>query len=509
MRFTPSPSVLPIHSLTSRLALSALAAAAVLALSACGGGGGSASSDGGATGAGSTTYSGAVSGLGSIVVNGTRFSTSGARTIESETDDRYQRAFALGTTVSVTGSVDDSATSGSATSITVHGGVRGAVSAVDTAAGTLTVAGQTLKVDANTVFEGLNSASLTLAGLQTLVGAGTVFVEVYAVGDATSGFLATRVEQKASIAEGYAVVGKVVTGSLNATNKTFNLLLRNGTTVSVDYNNAALRPSGVTLSEGTAVRVVSTTNPATLGNSATLTATKVIVKRDRAITGRAKVRGAIATLNGSTLTVNDVTVDVSRAKFDDGLTLANLAVGTVVKVEGTFANGVLVAREVESDGREYAAAGGVKLYGIVSVASPDTPSTFSVQGLTITVPNGKTRPTIGRYVEVVAQQVNGVLTLVKAENEDNRASRSFEVYGTTPCAAGSSDLMGTFTLTLRNGTNTAVDGRNASISLEDGVSMTSGLANAQCLVEVKGAVSSNTITATRIEVKARTASAAN
>jgi len=513
MRFTPSPSVLPIHSLTSRLALSALAAAAVLALSACGGGGGSAASGGGTTGAGSTTYSGAVSGLGSIVVNGARFSTSGASVIESETEGSYKRAFALGTTVSVTGSIDDSATSGSATSITVHGGVRGAVSAVvfdtnSTVTGTLTVAGQTLKVDANTVFE-INGATQTLAGLQTLVGAGTVFVEVYAVGDATSGFLATRVEQKASIAEGYAVVGKVVSGSLNTTNKTFNLLLRNGTTVSVDYANAALRPANVTLTEGTAVRVVSTTNPATLGNSSTLTATKLIVKRDRAITGRAKVRGAIATLNGSTLTVNDVTVDVSQAKFDDGLTLANLAVGTVVKVEGTFANGVLVAREVESDGREYAAAGGVKLYGIVSAASPDTPSTFSVQGLTITVPNGKTRPTIGRYVEVVAQQVNGVLTLVKAENEDNRASRSFEVYGTTPCAAGSSDLMGTFTLTLRNGTSTAVDGRNASISLEDGVSMTSGLANAQCLVEVKGAVSSNTITATRIEVKARTAPAAN
>jgi len=138
--------------------------------------------------------------------------------------------------VSVTGDVDDNSATATASSITVHGGVRGAVTAVDTTSAikTLTVAGQTIQVDANTVFEGLNSASLSLAGLKaavdaanlTVTAADTVYAEVYVVGDATSGFLATRVEQKAAIAEGYAVVGKIVTGSLNATS--FGLLLRNG-----------------------------------------------------------------------------------------------------------------------------------------------------------------------------------------------------------------------------------------------------------------------------------------
>lgn len=507
-----------LSNLRGRVALSALAAAAALTLAACGGGGSGSSTasttSGQATSA--ATYSGAVSGLGSIVVNGVRFSTSNARTTDAETESGYARAFALGTVVSVSGDVDDSSATATASSITVHGGVRGAVSAVDTTAGTLTVAGQVIKVDANTVFEGLGGASLTLASLKTSVDAAnltvttadTVYAEVHVVGDATSGFLATRVEQKSAVAEGYAVVGKIVTGTLNTTSKTFSLLLRTGVTVTVDYTAATLRPTGVTLTEGTAVRVVAPTSTdfSTVTNGSTLAATKVIAKRDRAITGRAKVRGAVAAINGTTLTVNDVTVDVSQATFEDGLTLGALSVGTVVKVDGTFTNGVLVARKVEADSREYDAAngGGVKLYGVVSNATAGTPSTFSIQGVTLTLPaTGVSLPTNGTYVEVVARMVSGVLTVVRIGNEDNRAQRSFELYGTADCANGSSDLMGSFTLTLRNGTSTTVDGRTATIELENGVSMTSGLTNAKCFVEVKGAASNGTVTATQIEVKAR------
>lgn len=520
MHANTSPNA--FSNLRGRVALSALAAAAALALAACGGGGSGSStastSSGQATAA--STYSGTVSGLGSIVVNGVRFSTTNARATDAETEVGYARAFALGTTVSVSGDVDDSSATATASSITVHGGVRGAVSAVDTTAGTLTVAGQVIKVDANTVFEGINGASLTLASLKTAVDAAnltvttadTVYAEVHVVGDATSGFLATRVEQKSAVAlitDGYAVVGKIVTGTLNTTSQSFRLLLRTGVTVTVDYSAATLRPTGVALTEGTAVRVVvpTSTDFSTITNGSTLAATKVIVKRDRAITGRAKVRGAVAAINGATLTVNDVTVDVSQARFEDGLTLGTLSVGAVVKVDGTFTNGVLVARKVEADGREFDAAngGGVKLFGVVSNATSGTPSTFSIQGVTLTLPtSGVTLPSNGTYVEVVARMVSGVLTVVRIGNEDNRAQRSFELYGTTPCANGSSDLMiNGFTLTLRNGSTATVDGRAATITLENGVSMTTGLTGAQCFVEVKGAVSSGTVSATQIEVKAR------
>lgn len=501
-----------LSPLRGRLALSALAAAAALTLAACGGGG-SGSSNASTSGGQATTaatYSGAVSGLGSIVVNGVRFSTSGARATDAETEGTYARAFALGTTVSVSGDVDDNSATATASSITVHGGVRGAVSA--TTASTLTVAGQTIQVDANTVFE-INGTAQTLSGLQALVAVGTTYVEVYVVGDAASGFLATRVEQKTA-ADGFAVVGKIVDGSLNATS--FSLLLGSGVTLSVTYTADLVKPAGATLVAGGTVRVVSTINPATLTGSP-LAATKVIVKRDRAITGRAKVRGAVVINTNGTWTVNDVTVDVSQARFDDGF---NPVAGSLVKVEGTFSNGVLVAREVEADGREYATAGGVKLYGVVSgliPASGATPATFSIQGVTLTVPllpvNGVTltAPADGTYVEVVASRdrVSGLLTVVRIGSDDRNAPRSFELYGTTPCPNGSSDLMMvSFPLTLRNGTTTTVDGHTAVITLEDGVRMTSSLGTVQnpeqCFVEVKGAVTStNTVTATKIEVKSR------
>lgn len=144
MPYPHTMNALSLNRLPGRMALSTLAAAAVLALVACGGGGGSSPSTGTqATAASTATYSGAVSGLGSIVVNGVRFSTSGASTVDPDDGaSPYLRAFALGTTVSVVGDVDDSAATATASSIVVHGGVRGVVSAVSTTNNTLTVAGR-------------------------------------------------------------------------------------------------------------------------------------------------------------------------------------------------------------------------------------------------------------------------------------------------------------------------------------------------------------------------------
>lgn len=517
MPYPHTMNALSLNRLPGRMALSTLAAAAVLALVACGGGGGSSPSTGTqATAASTATYSGAVSGLGSIVVNGVRFSTSGASTVDPDDGaSPYLRAFALGTTVSVVGDVDDSAATATASSIVVHGGVRGVVSAVSTTNNTLTVAGQVIGVDSNTIFA-INGSTQTLAGLQALLGGGTVYAEVYVVGDANGGLLATRVEQESALSGGYAVVGKIVAGSLDTTAHTFGLLLRTGVTLTVGYADNAVRPAGVALAEGTSVRVITATDPA---GAASVTATKVIVKRDRAITGRAKLRGVVASMTGNTWVVNDVTVDVSQARLEGLTSRANVAVGTFVKIQGSFSNGVLVASKVEADNREYDAGngGGIKLYGVVSNATaasgtaPVTPATFSIQGVTLTLPaSGVTLPANGTYVEVIARLVNGVMTVVNIGNEDNRALRSFEVYGTTSCTNGSSDLMVSgFTLTQGSGSTTStatVDGRNAVIDLENGVNMAAATSGtAQCLVEVKGAVnSSGAIAATRIEVKSRT-----
>ncbi|WP_290874316.1 DUF5666 domain-containing protein [Aquabacterium sp.] len=497
----------------SRASLAVALSSLGLALVACGGGGGGStsattSSSGTATAA---SYSGTVSGLGSIVVNGVRFSTTGATTVDGD-DPRlsHSSAFTLGSTVTVSGTVDDSTSTGQASTVTVHGGVRGSVSAVDTTAQTLTVSGQTIQVDANTVFEGLNGATFNLTVIQTLLAASTpVYVEVYGVADANNVILASRIERKSALASGYAVLGTVA--ALDTTAKTFSLTLRSGTVVTVDYSAGELLPTGVTLANGAVVRVRSATNPDTLASGATLSASKVIVKVQKQSVGAAKLRGAVTAISGTTWSIGDVSVDVSQSPVLEGFTaLSDVVVGTVVKVKGNYVNSVLVATKVESEGYESRDnAGGVKLYGVVSnatAASGSSLATFDVQGVTVSIASGSSLalPANASYVEVRAALVNGVLTATSISSSSNASTKAFEVYGTVPCPNGSSDLSTTFTLTLRNGSTSSVNGSAATIKAERGVSLSSVVANASCLVEVKGTTGgSSAITASVIEVKSR------
>ncbi|WP_213030652.1 hypothetical protein, partial [Acinetobacter baumannii] len=90
-----------MNSSTPFFKLSALAVAVVttITLAACGGGGGSRNRASSGGTAGASSYSGTISGLGSIVVNGVRFSTTGATTAdEANPDQPFAKAFGLGTT---------------------------------------------------------------------------------------------------------------------------------------------------------------------------------------------------------------------------------------------------------------------------------------------------------------------------------------------------------------------------------------------------------------------------
>ncbi len=496
-----------------------LAALTSTLLVACGGGGG------GSTNANSATYSGTVTGLGSIVVNGVRFSTAGATTGDGDNPaSPFTKAFGLGTTVSVTGTVDTATGTGTATSITVHGGARGLVSAVGS--NTFTVAGQVVTVDSNTVYEGSSSTF----GLASLV-AGTSYVEVYGVLDsATGNLMATRVEQKTSTevtAAGFAIKGlvKAVSGS------TFDIALRSGVTAHVTFDSSTVLPTGSTVAVGSDVRVIlngtdaSSLATATSGVPVNVTATKVVVRKLKlADGGQAKVQGAITVVTaGSQWTIGDVTIDISQSPtVSDNLNLSTIATGTVVKVAGSFVNGVLVAKSIEADSHERSqAGGGVKLYGAVTAVN-STDSTFTVQGVTVKLNSTATPslslPAVDTYVEVVARPnaTTGVLTVVSlSTTQAGTAPRMFEVYGNAPCASGSSDLAAnTFSLTVRDG-NVSVDGSAATITTGRGVSFAITNGTSTCLVEVTGSMitpsgsSTKVLKATRIEVKQRTVSNAS
>ncbi|MFZ2297500.1 DUF5666 domain-containing protein [Aquabacterium sp.] len=458
---------------------------AVISLAACGGGGGSTSST--STANTSASYSGTVTGLGSIVVNGVRFSTVGATTTDpDDPSSSYGSALTLGSSVTLQGNIDPATgTVGQATRIVVHGGVRGIVGAVS--GNTFVVAGQLVQVDANTLYaDGASWASVN--GMS---------VEVHGTLSANNVLLATRVEQESqSGTYPYAVVGQV--SALDTDAGTFQLALSTKTlTLPI--------PAGMTLSNGLTVRVLSTIDPTGV-TPLTTNNTKVIVKGDRSLSGKTKLRGAITSL--SPLTINDITVDASQnPKWDDGLNFGALTVGQVVKVEGTLSNGTLVAREIEADEYEHKSGTGeyldrIKLYGLVSATNG---TTFVVQGVSVSLSSGAL-PAVGSYVEVKARLVNGVLTAHEVSGNTTTSSSRFETYGTVACNNGLSDLqVSSFNLLTTTQGTLAVNGSNASKVVYDDDVRTTSVGSYSCFLEVEGSVSNGVIQATKIEVKRRTA----
>ncbi len=503
-----------LRSQLSRFWLAGLTSVVAASLVACGGGGSAATGTSGGSTATAQTYSGTVTGLGSIVVNGVRFSTTGADAADSDDPSQpYTQAFKLGTTVVVNGSVDSDGVNGQAASIQVEGGVRGQIAPgsftldVATTSGTLTVAGQLIKFDSNTVFDGEGSANFTAAGLLANdFTTNPIAVEVYGAVDATGALVATRIEKKDIPGLVYAIKGYVVSGTIDTTAHTFDMLIKRGLTltqtVHVSYSGATVRPNGATLHDGVGVRVLSASDPA---GQTSITASKLLIKSDRGVNGSAaKLHGVVSNINGTIWTIGDVTIDVSQNPILRGFaSLSDVVVGTEVRVAGLFKDNVLTAKFVESDDYDHDHdGGGVKLFGVAT--GVDTSArTFSVQGVTIKAPLLLTLPTEGSYVEVIATQINGVLTAVRIGSSE---TRPFELFGTTLCTHGVTDLQTTFALTLPVNT-VSVDGSAANIVVENLVDMTASTSPKTCLLEVKGNVTTvggvKTIAATRIEIKRR------
>ena len=165
------------------------AAAAALSLAACSGGG--SSNDGAPQSAAQSVpviSSGAVTGFGSVFVNGVRFETSSAAfTINGRPGT--QADLRVGHIVRIHGHRDGAGNS-TADRIDFDDLVKGPVTSVDTAAGTLVVLGQTVLVDADTSFDD-NIPGGSLAGL-----AAGDNVEVSGMRRADGDIQATRIEGK-------------------------------------------------------------------------------------------------------------------------------------------------------------------------------------------------------------------------------------------------------------------------------------------------------------------------
>ncbi len=276
---------------------------------------------------------GRVNGVGSTIsVNGVDYALGQA---QIRIDGRAATAAQLkvGQIVAVQGAVNG-ATTGNAKSVTFTGDVAGPITQLDAAGGTLTVLGQQVKVNADTVF----AEAIQPAGVGAL-SVGTN-VEVSAFRTASGELLASRIDLQAA---GSPLQVRGAVEALNADARTFQI-----NSLTVAYTQAGVHGSLANASTAT----VTAEEAPSVG---ILQADAVDVSNGvpGAVAGmNGQVQGLITSLNSArSFYVGDqlvVTNSETRIALQGNTLQANLA----VKVAGTFdSSGALVAKQVRLDPR--------------------------------------------------------------------------------------------------------------------------------------------------------------
>ncbi len=321
---------------------------ALIGLSACGGGGGSSSDD--TTTSSTRDTSGAITGFGSVFVNGVEYETGGAE-IQVEGRQTDERQLRVGMVVRVRARVDAGGTTGVADSVEFTDELEGLVlaNAIPSGAdaGTLDVMGQTVKVTADTVFD----SELAAITAPDLIQPGHI-VEVSGYPDGQGEVYATRIEVKdAFAAYGMEVKGRIADLNAGATDFRIGDLI-------VDYSAATEVPGS--LADGLYVEIHCDTAPTPDGGLYRVAATRVELERQ----GQWEWHGD----NGEEVEVTGIVTDTAglpdsfelngrkvligsgESDEDDELEVAAIQPGARVEVEGRYgADGLLVAHEVESE----------------------------------------------------------------------------------------------------------------------------------------------------------------
>ncbi len=320
-------------------------------MAACGGGGSTSSGIGG-TG---ITSSGAITGTGSIYVNGVRFNTDNA-TVTVNDGPATASALKVGMVVKVVGTVDDGGVTGTANTVDYDNEIKGPVTGLNTPASgdglikQFTVMGQVVEISSTaTMFENEGSGPFDFETIMD-----NDFVEVSGFVDQAGVLQATRVEKKTGsevelkgTVANYSPTG----GAAGMGSFTLGTLI----TVEVDAGTDTSDLSGG-LANDLRVEVK--------GSLAGTIITATEIEPDDSGLGddvdNVSLEGIVSGFTdiNSSFTVAGQTVDASTASLEP----ANLVLGdgVQVEVEGDIVNGVLVADEVE------ARSGEVKLHATVS-----------------------------------------------------------------------------------------------------------------------------------------------
>lgn len=319
---------------------------------------------GGSVGTGGTgSYSSApIEGFGSLYVGGIKYDDSAASVVDEDGGASSRSALRLGMTVEVEGGQiggTEAAPIAVAQRIRSVSELVGLAADIDAAAGTLKVFGQTVKLDAFTLFD-----SAFASGLSSVPDGAAI--EVFGSFDVAAGqFLATRIAARSGTQIAYKVRGPVQ--ELDTAAKTFRI---GAALFSYDAAQPLLAP-------GAWLRVQAGTQ-AVAGRWPVLRIDAGV--RPLPDLDRVKLRGAITRYAGDAdFDLNGQRVDARTANFVGQP--GDLGLGKVVVVDGASAAGVLIAGKVRLDERG-AAQGSITLQG--TIESLDAGAlTFVLRGSTV------------------------------------------------------------------------------------------------------------------------------
>lgn len=401
-----------LRRISARSLWLAMAAGMTSLVVACGGGGSDSASAPAAPAATAapTSFNGAITGFGSIIVNGVRIDNSAAKTtLDDDNPNAGADDLRLGMVVEVQGERDNGALTGRATSIASRSFVQGPVSSINTSANSLVVLGVTVTVSPSTVFSGNGLTGLSALALNDTV-------EVHGLPDATGANLkATRIERKPATSEA-RLIGTVQ----NAASSSFTI---NGITVQFTPAVLVNLPSGVT--NGAVVRVKGTLTSPTVISATRVrgtTLTPAVVQGQRA-----EIEGAVTKLTSAT----DFEISGVRVTVPSTATVSGTPVlGARVEVKGAIANGVLVATQVQVEDELHEANEANELHAtIASLDKSAQTFTLSTGGVTVqwnsattfdnaTLPRGADDLAVGMRLEVKGKTTGNavVASRIKRDN---------------------------------------------------------------------------------------------
>jgi len=313
--------------------------ATCLVFAGCGGSGGGGSLAGGGIGGTGITASGAITGFGSIFVNGIEFETvdasrdvDGKISVSDGTND--DTVLGIGMVVTVDGTLNDDGVTGTAKTIqydpTVQGPVQGPIIDVDPLTRSFTVMGISVTVQkVNTEF-----SNVTFDTLQP-----DDWVDVSGFFDANGVLQATRIERTDSRE---VVVKGTVTGLAGTA---FTLEVdQAASTYTVDTAAAVLPVGGLADNQYVEVKGVLT--------GTAIDAKSVELKREGFVDAEfVSIEGIVTDfVNNGDFRVAGQPVDASVAEFIPAGLVGSLSDGVEVEVEGPIQGGVLMASRVEAGG---------------------------------------------------------------------------------------------------------------------------------------------------------------